>query len=321
MSIQSILVTTVAPMEMHRANSGQNELGNASAIKRRPDGRVYISGQMQRHALFEAIEALNQEDEDAPDDTYVSNGDATTFMVEKDLRADLGGFMITDIEGEPGRRTAPVSATPAVALEPSDTVRDLLLRLSTQDDSQNIATMELSQDDDMRSAFHLDCTTLSASKRYTYEAPSEDDRGLHVDTEHVRHAAPEERKRRARLFLEATRYLNAYASQARNATTGEPQKALIVLDPRLSRKAARYFDMNETEQDRLKAELDERGADYFEGDDTDPDAPSVHSAYQSALAALDEQEITDWAEKTLDYAETFEALEELEEFPATQAEA
>ena len=317
MSIQSILVTSVAPMEMHRANSGQNELGNASAIKRRPDGRVYISGQMQRHALFEAIEALNQEDDDAPDDTYVSNGDATTFMVEKDLRADLGGFMITDIEGEPGRRTAPVSATPAVALEQSDTVRDLLLRLSTQDDSQNIATMELSQDDDMRSAFHLDCTTLSTSKRYTYQAPDEDDRGLHVDTEHVRHASYEERERRARLFLKATRYINAYASQARNATTGEPQRVFIVLDTRLSRKAARYYDMNETEQERLKSELDERGAKYYEGDDTNPDADSVQEAYTSALKTLNERGIVDWAEETMDYANTFEALEELEDFPRT----
>ncbi|WP_199774216.1 DevR family CRISPR-associated autoregulator [Salinibacter altiplanensis] len=319
MPIQSILVTSVAPMEMHRANSGQNELGNASAIKRRPDGRVYISGQMQRHAFFEALANLNQEDDEAPDGTYVSNGDATTFMVEKDLRADLGGFMITDIEGEPGRRTAPVSATPAVALESSDTVRDLLLRLSTQDDNQNIATMELSQDDDMRSAFHLDCTTLSASQRYTYQAPSEDDRGLHVDTEHVRHAPPEERKRRARLFLEATRYINAYASQARNATSGEPQKVFIVLDRRLSRKAARYYDMNDTEQERLKSELDDRGALYFEGDDTDPEATSVHAAYVNAKEVLAEEDIADWAEETMDYAETFEALEELEDFPAVEA--
>jgi len=314
MPFESILVTSIAPMEMHRANSGQNELGNASAIKRRPDGRVYISGQMQRHALFEAISRLN---EDHPDrgNTYVSNGDATTFMVEKDLRADLGGFMITDIEGEPGRRTAPVSATPAVAMEESDTVRDLLLRLRTDGSSENnIATMELSQDDRMRSAFHLDCTTLSTSKRYTYEATEDGGRGLHVDTEYVRHADPDERMRRVRLFLDATRYLNAYASQARNAVTGEPQKVFIVLDTRLSRKAARYFAMNETEQGRLKEELDERGAEFFEGDDTDPDANSVQDAYENAVAALDAEGITDRGEKTMDYADTFEALEELKDF-------
>jgi CRISPR-associated protein Cst2 len=314
MPIQSILVASVAPMEMHRANSGQNELGNASAIKRRPDGRVYISGQMQRHALFEAIRRLNENDPNAPDDTYVSNGDATTFMVERDLRADLGGFMITDIEGEPGRRTAPVSATPAVALEPSDTVRDLLLRLSTQDDSQNIATMELSQQDDMRSAFHLDCGSLSTSERYEYQPTEEGERGLHVDTETVRHAPPGERERRARLFLEATRYLNAHASQARNATSAEPQKVFIILDTRLSRKGARYFAMNDTEQERLKSEVEERDAAYFEGDDTDADALSVRAAYEGALETLDDTGIVDRAVETMDYAETFEALDELEDF-------
>jgi len=318
MPIQSILVASVAPMEMHRANSGQNELGNASAIKRRPDGRVYISGQMQRHVLFEAISRLNESDPDAPDDTYVSNGDATTFVVEKDLRADLGGFMITDIAGEPGRRTAPVSATPAVALEPSDTVRDLLLRLSTQDDSQNIATMEISQEDHMRSAFHLDCGSLSTSERYEYRPTEEGERGLHVETETVRHVPPEERERRARLFLEATRYLNAYASQARNATTGEPQKVFIVLDTRLSRKGARYFAMDDTEQERLKEELDARSAPYFEGDDTDPDAESVRSAYEGALDTLDAEGIVDRATRTMGYAETFEALDGLEDFAGAQ---
>ena len=88
-----ILVTSVARMDMHRANNGQNLLGNATAIKRRNDGRVYISGRMQRHALFESIGRLN----DNPD-TYVSNGDATSFMIETDLRADLGGFAIMGCE-------------------------------------------------------------------------------------------------------------------------------------------------------------------------------------------------------------------------------
>ncbi|MCS4172832.1 DevR family CRISPR-associated autoregulator [Salinibacter ruber] len=315
MPIESILVASVAPMEMHRANSGQNELGNASAIKRRPDGRVYISGQMQRHALFEAISRLNESDPEAPDDTYVSNGDATTFMVEKDLRADLGGFMITDIEGEPGRRTAPISATPAVAKEESNTVRDLLLRLDQSGGSDPVpVTQELSQQDQMRSAFHLDCSSLSTSERYEYKPTEDGNRGLHVGTETVRHVPSEERERRARLFVEATRYLNAYASQARNATTGEPQKVFITLDTRLSRKGARYFAMDDTEQERLRSELDERGAVYFEGDDTDEEAPSVRSAYENALNTLSDEGIVDRAQQTMDYAETFEALEDLEDF-------
>lgn len=315
MSIRSILVTSIAPMEMHRANSGQNQLGNASAIKRRPDGRVYISGQMQRHAFFETLRRLNDADPDKGD-TFVSNGDATTFFVERDLRADLGGFLNTDIDGEPGRRTAPLSATPAIALKKSTTVRDLLLRLRRDGSTDNnIATTEMSQHDRMRMAFHLNCETLSTSNRYTYAAPSDGDRGLHIDTEPIRHADPDERMRRARLFLEATRSLSDYASQARNAVTGEPQKVLIVLDTRISRKAARYYTMNDTEQDRLRAELEARDAVVMEGDDTDPDMPSVLEAYTQAEAALRDTGIIDRAETTLPYAETFEALEDLRDFP------
>ena len=39
--IKSILVTGVAPMENHAANRGEKLLGNASSVKRRPDGRVF----------------------------------------------------------------------------------------------------------------------------------------------------------------------------------------------------------------------------------------------------------------------------------------
>ena len=301
--IKTILVTSVARMDMHRANSGQNMLGNATAIKRRNDGRVYISGQMQRHALFQSIDRLN----DKPD-TYVSNGDGTSFMIERDLRADLGGFLLTEIAGEPGRRTSPVSAMPAVALEPSNTVSDMLLRLSTQDDRQNIATMELSESDEMCASFSLDCTTLSTSKRHTYEAKATD-RGIHVDTEIVQHVDATERKRRARLFLEATRFVMDYSSQARNATTAEPQRVLVVLDPVHSRKAARYFQAGETERQNIMEDLEARDARYFIGDDTSPEGSSVREAYEEALQVLEQATLAGGSENVLPYAETFEAME------------
>lgn len=44
MVIKGILVSSLAPFENHMANNGEKLLGNASSIKRRPDGRVYISG-------------------------------------------------------------------------------------------------------------------------------------------------------------------------------------------------------------------------------------------------------------------------------------
>ena len=85
MQIKGILVTLLAPMSDHIANGGEKILGNASSIKRRPDGRVYISGQKQRHALFSAMDRLNRESA-VSGDTYVSNGDGVTTLVEKDLR-------------------------------------------------------------------------------------------------------------------------------------------------------------------------------------------------------------------------------------------
>ena len=115
MMIKGILVTLIAPMSDHIANGGEKILGNASSIKQRPDGRVYISGQKQRHALFSALDRLNRDSADE-NDTYISNGDGVTTIVEKDIRADLGGFLDTNKGSYSGRRTAPLTATPAVAL-------------------------------------------------------------------------------------------------------------------------------------------------------------------------------------------------------------
>ena len=84
MEIKGILVTALAPFENHIANGGEKLLGNASSIKRRPDGRVYVSGQMQRHVLFSAIDRLNLAD---------PNHDGVSNQIERDLRADMGGLM------------------------------------------------------------------------------------------------------------------------------------------------------------------------------------------------------------------------------------
>jgi len=284
-NIKGISVTLLSQMNNHIANGGEKLLGNASSIKRRPDGRVYISGQMQRQALFSAIERLNLESS-GRGNTYVSNGDGTTNKIEEDLRADMGGFMHPSQGDYSGRRTAPMSATMAVALNESDVGRDLLIRIkqNPNDDSeqkQALATNEFSQGDAMQSSFHLDVSALSISKAFNYE----DER--HVETNYVKHVDESERLRRANLFLEGTRYLTDYANQARNATTGEPQKVLIILDSRLSRKAARFFEMSETEQQNLFKELDARDTEYFFGDDTTADGLTVFEAYDKASEAIE----------------------------------
>ncbi len=293
MKIKSITVTLLAPMTNHAANRGEKLLGNASSIKRRPDGRVYISGQMQRHALFSAIDRLNEDDPDRLD-TYVANGDGTSTNVAKDLRSDLGGYLDTNKDDYSGRRTAPATATPGVARQPSQIGRDLLVRLKMNEDKsstkkQALATNEFSESDLMQMSFHLDVGAVGLTKQYEYKDEA------HVGTTYADHlsATPDERARRVRLFLEATRSLTDYANQARNATSGEPQQVLIVLDTKMSRKAARYFapDANATEKQRILAELDNRQAVYFIGDDTNADVPSVDEAYQRALKMLIDSEL------------------------------
>ena len=241
-NIKGILVSIVAPMDNHIANGGEKLLGNAGSIKKRNDGRVYVSGQMQRHVLFSAIERLNLEESknEIPicgslkvKDTYVSNGDGISNSIEIDLRADLGGFMHPSAGSYSGRRTAPLTVTPAVAMKASEITRDLLVRVKMNEEEssrdQALATKEMSDSDVMIMNFFLDITTLSITKIFTYEGE------YHVSTEFAKHVNETERKRRVKLFLESTRSMTDFANQARNAVSGEPQKELIVFDNKLSR--------------------------------------------------------------------------------------
>ena len=288
MEIKGILVTSLAPFENHIANGGEKLLGNASSIKRRPDGRVYISGQMQRHVLFSAINRLNLADANHGN-TFVSNGDGITNQIENDLRADMGGFMHPSRGDYSGRRTAPLSVTPAVAMKESEIGRDLLVRVRMDDSDsakdQALATKEFSEHDLMNMNFFLDISSLSISKAFKYEG------GFNIGTFYFKHAKEEERKRRAKLYLEATMSMSDYANQARNAVSGEPEQVLIVFDNMLSRKASRYFTVEEQERKNILAELDERGAKYFIGNDKS--TKSVASAYKEAFNFLDSNTLYD----------------------------
>lgn len=289
MEIKGILVSIVAPFDYHMANGGEKLLGNASSIKRTPDGKVYVSGQMQRHVLFEAIDRLNLADPQKLENSYVSNGDGVSNKIEVDLRADMGGFMHPSQGDYSGRRTAPLSATMAVALEESKIGRDLLVRLKmdTTEDSrdQALATKEFSENDMMLMNFYLDIANLSIHKAYSYDG------SYHISTQYCKFATEVERKRRVKLFLEATRSMNDYSNQARNAISGEPQKVLIVFDTKMSRKASRYFAAKtENEQNNLIAELKDRNAKSWIGDDESEN--SVLQAYKSAFEVLNNEGTT-----------------------------
>lgn len=288
-TIHGMLVTMIAPMENHIANGGEKILGNASSIKVRPDGRVYISGQKQRHALFSSIERLNTKDLNKGN-TYVSNGDGVSNIIENDIRADLGGYLHTDKGSYAGRRTAPLTATPGTALESSSIGRDLLIRLKVDmkgDQDQALATKEYSQSDLMHMNFFLDIGSVSIRKAFTYV------NGTHLNTEYRKFCDETERKRRVKLALQATGELMDYANNARNAVSGEPQKVLIVFDNKISRKASRYFTAEKIEQERILKEFDDRKAKYFIGDDTDEKCLSVKDVYKNALEFLSENDLYD----------------------------
>jgi len=286
-NIKGILVSAIVPMENHIANGGEKLLGNASSIKRTPDGKAYISGQMQRHSLFSAIARLNESDLNKAN-TIVSNGDGISNFIEKDLRADLGGFMHPSKGSYSGRRTSPLSVTPAVALEKSKVGRDLMVRLRLNEGSnkdQALATREFSEADFMTMNFFLDISTLSVTRVFEYEQE------FHVKTDYIKHVNEAERKRRVKLFLQATNSLTDYANQARNAIAGEPQKVLIVFDIKLSRKASRYFEAGEQEQKNILGELKGRECKIFMGDDSTE--TSVSKAYSEALKELEQSTLFD----------------------------
>lgn len=307
MEIKGILVSALAPFENHIANGGEKLLGNASSIKRRPDGKVYVSGQMQRHVLFSAMDRINETDSEKGE-TFISNGDGVSNLIEKDLRADMGGFMHPSKGDYSGRRTAPLSVTPAVAMKSSEVGRDLLIRIqanvkgdkaysdgyiirdadsskeasNVSDQKQALATKEFSESDLMDMNFFLDISSLGISKAFKYE------RSFNLGKKYFKHTTEVERVRRARLFLEATKSMNDYANQARNAVSGEPQEVLIVFDTMLSRKASRYFKADHIERKNLLAELNDRKARYFIGDDKGE--ISVFQAYKSAIEFLNNKD-------------------------------
>ena len=278
-NIQGILVSIVAPFENHIANGGEKLLGNASSIKRRPDGKVYVAGQMQRHVFFSALNRLNKVEKDN-NSTFVSNADGISEDLLHDLRADLGGFMHTEQGNLSSRRTGSLSVTMAVAKEESKVKNDLLNRVDAgSGTAPAIATKEFSQHDDMVMNFYLDMNSLCVTEKPEYEG------GYNVKIDYNGHdISVAERKRRAKLFLQSTALMNDYANQSRNAVCGEPRQVIIVFDTIASRKASRYWEANDIERKNLVEELKDRDAKYWIGDDTTE--KSVLKAYKSAYQEL-----------------------------------
>lgn len=278
-NIQGILVSIIAPFENHIANGGEKLLGNASSIKRRPDGRVYIAGQMQRHVFFSALNKLNKAD-GAPGNTFVSNADGISEDLLHDLRADLGGYMHTEQGSLSTRRTGSLSVTMAVAKEESNVKNDLVNMVAINPDKNpTIATKEFSQHDDMIMNFYLDMNTLSVTENPDYS------NNYNIIVNYDGHGISKaERMRRVKLFLQSTALMNDYANQSRNAVCGEPRQVIIVFDTIASRKASRYWEADCIERNNIIKELKGRDAKIFIGDDKTEN--SVFDAYAEAYKEL-----------------------------------
>lgn len=314
MKLRSILVVASAPFTAHIGNAGEKLLGNFTSIKRLPGGEVYFSGQKQRHAFFASLTEINRHDPDR-DKTWVSNADGISDDLANDLRADLGGYMRPRGEAYLGKRVSPVSATFAIAKEPSRVFVDLLQRKTDRDTTEMaIAQREVSERDEMVYAFHLDVDAVGTRHTDTYDKD-----GIHLRKNHYAFISKEEKLRRVKLFVEATRRLLAYSHSARNANSGEPSEVYIVLDTVNSRKATRLLDPKTSPQAKknLLCELAARGAKVFHGDEEsvvddktpgneesptkvntsgDGEIPvtSVAQAYQGALQALAEKDLDVW---------------------------
>lgn len=295
-TIKGIFVSIVAPFDNHIANGGEKLLGNASSIKRRPDGRVYVAGQMQRHVFFSALNRLNNAEKEKAEKeqvegttigTFVSNADGISEDLLHDLRADLGGFMHTEQGNLSSRRTGALSVTMAVAKEESKVKNDLLNRVDAgSGNAPAIATKEFSQHDDMVMNFYLDMYSLCVTEMPEYEG------GYNVKINYNGHGIPEaERKRRVKLFLQSTALMNDYANQSRNAVCGEPRQVIIVFDTVASRKASRYWEAECIEKNNIIKELKGRDAKIFIGDDKTE--KSVFDAYSEAYKELETSTLYD----------------------------
>lgn len=273
--IKNIVITPRFRMNNHAVNGSINPNGNTTSIKRLSDGRAYFSGQMAKHVLFSSIAELNEIDP-ASSDTYVSTGDAVNPNITQDLRADMGGFL-RPVDGMGSiTRKAPIDATLFVAEKPSKVSTDLLVRLKTRIDrtksvkgdedkanenEQALANSNFSESDLFTGSFSVDLGKLSYLKIPKYVK----DEDFMVNYTVYAAADDAERVRRARLLIQSTGNLTAFAKQGRFATASEPEQIFISLDTRYTRYSALFFDMSMEEQAKLVQDIESRGGKVFVG--------------------------------------------------------
>ena len=311
--LKSIIVTYKSPFELHIANGGEKAAGNMSTVKKTDNGRVYISGQKQKYLFFRSLDEINKT-EGSPNDTYVSNGNAVFTDIQKNLRADFGGYMIPKGEAYLGKRVAPVSATFCVATAASKTFNDLLVRLNDMDMKGIMpANKEVSEYDEMHGSFHLNVDSLGV-KYYDNV-----DKNMNVGKVYKAFYSEEEKLRRIKMFIKASTCLTGYSNSARNMVSGEPSEVIIAFMPNHSNKISRYYSEHttDTERDAILKQVIQMGGVVFRG--CDNEEVTVYDCVELALAEIENWNIwndlpvvteEEFAEETREALKNYETSED-----------
>jgi len=268
-TIRTINISTEYVFEMHNVNA------NEDASPKNVKGRFYISGQKVRFMLMSGLNLFNRDSKD----TFVSTSDGVTCNISDDLRSDLNGYMETGDKIYGNKRNSPVYTSFALSKKKSTFFEDLWVRFKTSNsedkhNAQRINNKTYSELDVVNFNYMLDCSMLSTTKYYEFD-PS---KKTFISEHYIKHVDETERKRRVRLFIEATSQLIGLANQARNAVVNTPEKVFIAFDEVGS--FVKFFEMDQNRQSDYLSDLNTRKIKYFIGDNKKVESGfSVREAY------------------------------------------
>jgi CRISPR-associated protein Cas7/Csp1 len=280
--IVSISVSMQMNLVMHQANNGLNESGNMSSIKKTSDDRNYISGQMIRHSIFESMFRNNNLNISSDKtETYISSADGIVPDISKNIRADMGGYMIPVKGGLANIRQSPLCASFAIAENESINNRDLMVKNVDNQDA-NITDKiflekEFSENDTFNFNLHLNVIELGTIEKFEYKE------NLNIERTFEKIVDDKERFRRLLLFLDSLESLR-FSNSARANSDNKPSKIIISINTTEINDIYNYFekDVNESKRKKKLESVEIHGGQYFIGNDDDDDSLSVTKAIQEA---------------------------------------
>lgn len=291
-------------LDFHRANN--DEMGN---IKTTSDGKyTYISGQRIREAFRKSIESNNDMDKTP---YFVPNSDGKTANIEKDITADMFGYLVTDKDNNEGvylkKRMSPLKVGFAVAKNQQSTLEDLFTRMRNNPDNSNVSDNEKQRiksklysdgSDIFNINASIDISELSTVKHFEYID------NKHVANYNIKMVDENERKRRLKLFLNASNELE-FSNSSRSKNNTYPERVFIVFDIKKDGRYIKYYDMNDNARKSYIADLELRNAKYFIGDNTidSNEMPTVSDAYREAYKYLETAELVDLSDELLSHEE------------------